>query len=130
MRFNMTGGDSLTNQKMRIFSGVLLFVGIFTLALGAGIFYMGTNKTDDIKVISAIETSADVYSQSPLQDKQSEKLGQVAGESTGSLINVNTATAADLDKLSGVGPLESTRLASAANRRNGSIDGTVKTPFW
>ncbi|MEK7581377.1 MAG: helix-hairpin-helix domain-containing protein [Patescibacteria group bacterium] len=108
---------------MRIFSGALLFVGIFTLALGVGIFYMGTNKTDDIKVISAGETSADVYSQSPLQNKQSEKLGQVAGELTGSLINVNTATAAELDKLSGVGPVTSGKII--ANRPYSSLEQLV-----
>lgn len=112
----MTGGDLLTNQKIRIFSGALLLVGIFVLALGAGIFYMGTNTTDDIKVISAIETSADVLGKGNGQ-------GQVAGESIDSLINVNTASAAELDKLSGVGPVTSGKII--ANRPYSSLEQLV-----
>lgn len=45
-------GDSSSKAKnLRIATGALLFIGIFVLALGGGIFYFASGKGEDIKII-------------------------------------------------------------------------------
>lgn len=44
--------DSSSKVKnLRIATGALLFIGIFVLALGGGIFYFASSKGEDIKII-------------------------------------------------------------------------------
>lgn len=77
-----------------IFSGIL-FLGVFTLAVGLGlVFFEANHVTSEVKIISAQN-----YDDFELREQA------VAGISSSQLINVNSASASDLEALPGVGPV-------------------------
>jgi len=71
-------------------------LGIFVLAIGAGLYFFGglTNQPSGVRVISATN----------YEDHQI-KSDSVLGVSEGVLLNINTATQAQLEDLPGVGPV-------------------------
>lgn len=52
--FSENGDGYAKDNRLRTIAAGLLFLGIFILAIGAGLFlFKGTNKQDDIKIITA-----------------------------------------------------------------------------
>src|SRR3990167_7666801 len=88
----MDQASGMNLSKSTIFAGALLLVGVFTLAFGVGMFLFGSQKSDDVRIISATN----------YQDYEIAKV-QVEGASVGSPVDVNTATQKELEDLPGVG---------------------------
>lgn len=177
-------GFSLNESHRQIAVWGALFLGLFVLALGAGLyFFRGNSSPEDIKIISGASPSsaqaqaivvdvggavnspglyklstdarvADAVSaagglSNDVDSKQvnlaakvndgqkvyiqkvgesagsgvSTTTGQVAGVSTGGLVNINSASSAELDTLPGIGPATASKII--ASRPYSSLNDLV-----
>ena len=162
-------GEFLSN-KINLAVVGLLFVGLFLLAFGAGMFLLRGSSKDDIKIISSEESASSkageiivhvdgavknpgiyklaadsrvndavvaagglsqdadsarinlaaklsdgtkVYIPSHNDPVSSGSAGSVAGEVAASLININTATEAQLDSLPSIGPVTAQKIIAS-----------------
>lgn len=88
--------DGSQTEKSKIVGASVLFmlVGIFTIAVGLGVFFFNSQKPQDVKIISA----------SNYDDWELAK-PQVEGAAVGNLVDVNSATQKELEDLPGIGPV-------------------------
>lgn len=120
-------------EKYRLYIGLFLIL----IIIGGGIFLLRGNGKSSNKNLAEVESLKQQISQQNQDinklkellaglEKQKEEAGKVAGESTSNSnketpgkININTANAATLDKLPGVGPARAQLIIDYRSQNNG-----------